>query len=269
MRIITRRDTGLLTQWTFGTGALDSDALAFITAAGITDATQQIAINTLVVELKGYGIWSKLLAIYPFVGGTATTHKFNLINPADTNAAFRLAFSGGWTHSNNGALPNGTNAYGDTFINASSLNLNSHSFGIYSRTNNTSSNQAYGVTDSLFASFIQNNISAGNFISGSGTTNLISYAANPTTSLLMGTRTSNTLFKAFRAGLIVGSNTNSISALPNFNIFLGARNNFLTPILFSVHELAFSFFGSGLTDTESVNLYTAVQNFNTTLNRQV
>ena len=29
-------------------------------------------------------------AIYPFVGGTATTHKFNLKDPADINAAFRL-----------------------------------------------------------------------------------------------------------------------------------------------------------------------------------
>ncbi len=57
----------------FGSGAapLDPDAQAFITAAGITDATQQSAINTLVTDLKGYGIWTKMKAIYPFVGGTS------------------------------------------------------------------------------------------------------------------------------------------------------------------------------------------------------
>ena len=56
----------------------DTDAQAFITAAAITDPTQQAAINTLVVDLKGYSIWTKMKAVYPFVGGTAATHKFNL-----------------------------------------------------------------------------------------------------------------------------------------------------------------------------------------------
>ena len=40
----------------FGPGIppVDPDAQAFITAAAITDPTQQAAINTLVVDLKGY-----------------------------------------------------------------------------------------------------------------------------------------------------------------------------------------------------------------------
>ena len=88
--------------------SLDVDAQAFITATGITDATQITAVNNLVLGLKGNNIWTKMKAIYPMVGGTATTHKFNLKNPLDTDAAFRLVFSGGWTHSANGALPNGT-----------------------------------------------------------------------------------------------------------------------------------------------------------------
>jgi hypothetical protein len=33
---------------------LDPDASAFISAAGITDATQQSALNALVAQLKGY-----------------------------------------------------------------------------------------------------------------------------------------------------------------------------------------------------------------------
>ena len=98
-----------------------SDAQKFILAAGITDATQKSAINTLVDDLKTYGIWSKTKAIYPMVGGTATTHKYNLKDPRDLDAAFRLSFSGGWTHSSNGALPNGITAYSDTFLNASSF----------------------------------------------------------------------------------------------------------------------------------------------------
>jgi hypothetical protein len=58
---------GLMRGITEGLSAVDADALAFITAAGITDATQQSAINQLVITLKGLSIWTKMKAIYPFV----------------------------------------------------------------------------------------------------------------------------------------------------------------------------------------------------------
>ena len=45
-------------------GGFDPDAQAFITAAGITDNTQKTAINTLVLDLKGYLIWTKFKAIF-------------------------------------------------------------------------------------------------------------------------------------------------------------------------------------------------------------
>jgi len=98
----------------------DPDAQLFFNAeaaAGVTlTTTEKDAVNQWVVDSKAANIWTKFKAIYPMVGGTATSHKFNLKNPLDTNAAFRLAFNGGWTHSSNGALPNGTNAYASTFL---------------------------------------------------------------------------------------------------------------------------------------------------------
>ena len=127
----------LINSFRFGGGApaVDPDAQAFITAASITDPTQQSAIDTLVTDLKGYGIWTKTKAIYPFVGGTASSHKFNLKDPQDTDAAFRLVFNGGWTHSVNGAQPNGVNGYADTFLTPSTaLSLNSSHLSYYSRT---------------------------------------------------------------------------------------------------------------------------------------
>ena len=90
----------LINSYKFGGGApaVDPDAQAFLTAAAITDPTITSAIDTLVVQLKADSIWSKMKALYPFVGGTASTHKYNLKNPLDTDAAFRLVFNGGWTH---------------------------------------------------------------------------------------------------------------------------------------------------------------------------
>ena len=49
-------------------GGFDPNAEAFITAAGITDPTQQNAINDLVLDLKAASIWTKFNALYPIVG---------------------------------------------------------------------------------------------------------------------------------------------------------------------------------------------------------
>ena len=130
---------------------LDPDAQAFLNAAGINDATITTAIDTLVIQLKAIGIWSKLKAIYPFVGGTATTHKFNLKNPADTNAAFRLLFSGGWTHSAAGILGNGSNTYADTFyIPTIQSDSQNNSLAVYVRNNiNTAQPYEMGASNDL------------------------------------------------------------------------------------------------------------------------
>jgi hypothetical protein len=132
--------------------SLDSDAQAFLTAAGITDPIISGAIDTLVVDLKAANIWSKMKAIYPMVGGSSSTHKWNLKDPRDLDAAFRLAFYGGWTHNSNGATPNGVNGYADTKIN-SNLELtliNMHfASALYSRTNNTdNSGNPYDIGNS-------------------------------------------------------------------------------------------------------------------------
>lgn len=250
-------------------GGVDSNAAAFFVATGITDLTIQEAINTLCVDLKKYGVFDKMKAIYPFVGGTATTHKFNLKDPRDLDVAFRLAFNGGWTHSSNGATPNGTNGYANTFLTPSSnLTLGSHSFGMYSRTSDLVGNKVYGAS-SISTNFLQNNISAGNFISGNAT-QLLSYTATPTTGLILGTRTSTTLFKGFRNNVSLGTNTTNASAIVNVPFYFGARNeNNATQVFFNSYQHAFGFLGDGLTDTEASNLYYSVQKFQTTLNRQV
>jgi hypothetical protein len=188
------------------TAAVDPDAQAFITAAGITNPTQQGAINTLVIALKGYSIWTKFKAIYPVVGGTASQHKYNLKDPRDLDAAFRLTFATGWTHSATGMTPNGTSAYADTFCSIlNNIGESSHAFGVYSRTNNTSGAQVYGAFNNSIK-FVQNNLTAANFVSGN-VTQIISYTANPTTGLIIGTRRSVTDFQAYRAGVSLGTNT--------------------------------------------------------------
>lgn len=250
--------------------SIDADAQAFITAAAITDATQQSAINTLVTGLKTDGIWTKMKAIYPFVGGTASTHKYNLKDPRDLDAAFRLTFSGGWTHSSTGALPNGTNAYADTkFKPLTNLVFDSLSFGIYSRTQNIIGTQIYGVRDTTNYFDMYHSVS-GKFFSTDGNGVTFTYTLTPTTGLINFSRTSNLSGKIYANGVLKATkSTPVISLVPNANFFLGARSDNGTPIWYNSYELGLQYISTGLTDADATNLYTRVQAFQTSLSRQV
>jgi len=253
----------------------DTDANAFISAASITDNTQKTAVNKLVADLKGYSIWTKMKAIYPIVGGTAASHKWNLKDPQDTNAAFRLVFTTGWTHSANGMTPNGTSAYADTFLNAATVisNINDGHLSYYSRTNNSGINQVEignrSITSSfdLFIKFGSSNL-AGACINMSDTNTFI----NTNNSIgLYHANQNNTpnVRKMFWNGSVLATQTVSQNEQPNLKIFIGARNFNNAVDHYSNRQCAFASIGNGLTDTEAANFYTAVQAFQTTLNRQV
>ncbi len=256
--------------------AVDPDAQAFITAASITNPTQQSAINQLVVDLKGYGIWTKMKALYPFVGGTASTHKFNLKDPRDLDAAFRLVFNGGWTHSSTGATPNGTNGYADTYlIPSTTLTLNNTHLSVYSRTNNAQdridigSEQASGNRMVMHIKWSDNNAYYDMY---NQSTNRITYAmgSNASTGLFVNNRSSNILHNIWRNGTKLATSTNATSgSLPPAKMFLSALGSTGATSFYSNRNLAFASIGDGLSDTEAANFYTAVQAFNTTLARQV
>jgi len=247
----------------------DPDAVAFLTAAGITDPTITSAICTLVISMKANGTWTKMKAIYPFVGGSSFSHRWNLKDPRDLDVAFRLQFFGFWVHSANGALPNGVNAYCNSFLIPSvTMSANSHSYGIYSRTNNTTGNRIYGTSASATVTLQHNivlSVTQGAFQSGNSP---ILYPIN-TQSLFVATRTSSTVFKTFRAGALLGSSIIPMTSLPAFNFYFAARNNSGTALQFTPHQLAFGFLGDGLTDAEAATFFTDVQAFETTLGRQV
>lgn len=261
-------------------GNIDADAQAFITAASITDITQKTAINQLVLDLKSYGLWTKIKAMYPFIGGTASTHKWNLIDPRDLDEAFRLVFSGGWTHSSNGALPNGVNAYANTFlIPSSNFSPYNMSLSYYSRTQDTSidgqdmGSSGFSFTEQYTITQYYNALSLKLYVAAryAGSNDFIGVNDTNTQGLLIGTRNSQTSAKMFFNGTQSGSTLTQSALYPisNFEIYLGCQNANGSAAEFSTRECAFSAIGYDLTDTEAANLYTAVQAFQTTLGRQV
>jgi hypothetical protein len=256
-----------------GTPAGDADALAFISAAAITDATQKSAIDKLVVDLKGYGIWTKMKGLYPFVGGTASQHKFNLKNPVDSNAAFRLTFYGGWTHSSSGILGNASNVFADTFFTPSANTAqNSFSFATYTTTNTNGlyCDLGYGVgtTGSCFVvSFnrwldTQKGIINSDLIYNSG-------ASLNSLGLFSYSRTAVNVMKNFKNGALNATSTTATNGNNAGKIAIGCQNNNGNISYPTNRNIAFAYMGDGFTDTENTNLYTAVQAFQTTLGRNV
>lgn len=255
--------------WQFS--SLDPDAQAFVTASGITNPTQQTAINNLVLSLKANSLWAKMKAIYPFVGGTATSHKFNLKNPLDTNAAFRLSFVGGWTHSANGALPNGTNAYANSFLVPSAqLSLNSTHISYYSRTTGATGN-CFGAANAGLTNRTLWQFGGGtNYISIYTTpANYFFYTGATSLSMLIANRTASNLMNAWQGNVKKATSTNPSVSLTSVAIYFGGNNANGTADTYSNAQCAFASVGDGLTDTDATNFYTAVQAFNTTLGRQV
>lgn len=262
-----------------GTLPVDADAQLFITNAAITDTTQKAAIDKLVVDLKGYGIWTKMKAIYPFCGGTAAQHKYNLRNPLDTDAAFRLVFNGGWTHSSTGALPNGTNAYANTFLNPlTKTTANSLSFNYYSKTNIDANGFhvfAGAIEAPNYLQFFQyQNSTYYDTYDPQVYNGRIIVPNTKTYGNFLGNRVLNTKQIYINSAKITPIDPNYSQgqggARPNLNLYLAAMNTVgNAAIYFSSLQCSFSSIGDGLTDTEAANYYTAIQAFQTTLGRSV
>jgi hypothetical protein len=250
------------------TPAVDPDAQAFITAAAITDPTQQSAIITLVADLKTYGVWTKMKAIYPIVGGTASSHKYNLKDPRDLDAAFRLTFATGVTHSATGMVSNGTSGYADTFVKpVIDLSLNNTHYGFYSRTNTNNTTIEMGVdqftnlVEIRTAGVTYHRVNGGGLVQHNDSNSLGFYTAN---------RTAVNVLNAWKNGVKLATSTGASSTPSASSIFLLALNSGVgVGQFYSTKECAFASIGDGLTDTEASNFYTAVQAFQTTLGRSI
>lgn len=244
----------------------DADAQAFfnrVTAAGgsLTN-TEKSAVNTLVLNMKSYGIWTSMKAVYPMVGASAAACAQNL-----KSASFTGTFSSGWTFASTGVTGNGTSSYFDTTFNPSSdASLSGLSFGGYLRKNLTTPIQVDGCFSGAY--FAQHNFISANMISGD-ISNLISYTGNPSQRMFVHRRTSSIFSQSYRDSTSLGTETNFANGLPNVNYIIGARNDSGTKVLYTSQEYAFYFFGLSLTNQNALDLTTAVNTFQTTLSRQV
>jgi hypothetical protein len=246
--------------------SFDADAQAFFdrvtTAGGSLSTTEKTAVNTLVIQMKTDGIWTKMKAIYPMVGASAAACAQNL-----KSSSFTGTFISGGTYASTGYTTNAlgymeTNIYPSTHLSQNSTHLS-----YYSRVNNSGPFVDMGIGSSPQL-FLLYNYSGTAFKAINRAESVSGTSFSPTTSLLIANRPNSTTEKHYRAGSLVDTLSISSTGINTNMIYLGAYNRTGAEWK-TARECAFASIGDGLTDTEASNLYTAVQAFQTTLSRQV
>ena len=246
----------------------DPDAATFLTINDYALEIYESAINTFVKSLKETNLWTAYSALYPLLSDginetRANQVKYNLINPIDSDAAYRLSFSGGVTYTSSGVLFGGVNGFASTFLSPSALGQNSLHLSVYSLTNTSGTLNDIGSQDNPLTS-------SSVLLIRDGTNNLTSRVnqsssnsvANATSlGLYTINRTASNVVNVWRGNTKI-INTTTASATPNnFDIYLGARNDGGTATLFSNREYGFASIGRGLTDDEVYNASIIIQRF--------
>lgn len=258
-----------LTRFSANCPSYDMDVLNFLSVAGITDTIIGDALNVFVTGMKADGTWVLCDAIYPFVGGTAHTHKFNLKNPVDSDAAFRILFNGGWSHSALGITPNGINSHADTRYNQQTNTvLDDNHISIYSQTNIQALYIDIGVSNgATSATDITPRYNSGGekcFMRNTTITDF--FLNNDSTGFFINNRPNSTTIKGVRNGVINTLTANS-TATVNYNYYLGAMNVTNTPTFRSIRTLSFASLGNSFTDAQLTMVNNRVQTLQSALSR--
>lgn len=254
------------------------EALAFIDSAAITNQTEKDAICNIVKQLKDSSLWSKMFAVYPMVGRSASSCKWNLIDPRDLNTSYRLVFYGGLTFDSTGMTGNGVNGYADpsfTGLNFDSLMYGS--YGIYLSKNLDELTCAMGMRVEISSNAISLTPRLSNTAYCSFTSNFIASTNTDSRGIYIATRTSRTSSKTFKNNSVLATHNTFINAGSGAygylkSLVLLARSDDYNYGLnkrgyFSNNTCGFAFFGAGLSDAESATMHTIINTFITTLGR--
>jgi surface protein len=263
------------TQTPTSTQTYDSSAQAYFDATGIVDNTIKNAVNNLVLSLKSDGLWAKGEIINPVAGGTATTHKFNLKDPRDSDEAYRLTFFGTVAHTSTGMQGNGVTGYANTFLNPNTVypTTGLMSLGIYSRTNINESRSDIGAISTAAPNYCQiYSRLNGRFYGQVNSPNITASALNDDSrGWFFASRTGslNTFIQKNQIATVFSEQNQNVGMVNN-NILVMAQTDTLgNPSLYSTKQIAFVWVGDSLDTDEANTLYNIIQTYQTALSRNV
>ena len=248
----------------------------FTEAAGITDATQIAALKTFVGDLLAINTSEpgfidfetpssgKIKAIYPFIGGAEASHKFNLVDPRDDDAAFRLEFTqnGGskadYYESAANVAANTNLIPADVFtgdcqiieyiIEGTGINGvrdNGKYFDI--TTKNTADNKFYGNVK----------------VTGD---NVVANALDDAACFSVKRQAGNV--KTYINGALFKSEAKDVGTLPSLVAYIGAIN-LSGSIIYNTSKYATIIYCDAIDDASEILIYNAIHKFNKNLSREI
>jgi len=255
------------------TQPLYSAATAFISAVeGGGDTltnTEKSAINQLVGDLTNYSLINVFDAFYPFVGGTSSSTKWNLLNPVDTDLGFRITWYGGMTFSSSGVLGNSTNSGGNSYVNPSSYT--GMCMGVYINqglTPTPTEDYDMGGYDFVLADYMISlgyNSKTTRFVNFAGTSYITTTNGSYSNSLLIGQSSGGTTQLIQNTTELVSGSETFQQTNQSCGIGCSWRGSPVEP---SGRGYSVAFIGgNALNPTQISNLNTTINNFNTALGR--
>lgn len=233
-------------------------------------------------EWPGTGFWPLewiFQFFYPFVGTSAVSNRFNLVDPAK----FQIQWSGGVTHDYNGVTGNGSTGYGDTLcpLTGGTVTDSYVLYGVYSRTASSVDtvelgNESPTGVDHRVNIWCRNSAGSATCFNGVTTAYATGAVAN-SQGLLVGMRSTGVFLGLYRNGVRIGSNVTTAPTPPDPAATFAILRAGTTTGSFSSRNLALAFltFPAGYggttpnvwTDAKMTELYNIVQQFQTMMLR--
>lgn len=276
--------------WTITFNEYETFTQAFVTAVsaeGVSlDTTTKQALQDFEVGAKAVGnLWTKLHAIYPMVGASGKSHKYNFKDPRNADDAYRLKFYNGTIstplsdsdaiHTANGIEFDGIGKFADThYVPSTSASLNSAHISVYIRTNSAFAGDDISVNDidAGAGSRIVAKWDDGNSYNGLHGSIFNSVSNVDSRGYYIANRSGATSFTLFRNNTSIITNSNASVALPTVAYSLGGRRTKSGTVAvnnFSNKNQAFVTIGESLTTEEQTALHDLVVAFQTALGRNV
>lgn len=227
------------------------------------DSTRKGHIDTLVGALRTAGVWSKLDALYVTAAADAQAAQRNWI--AD---AYNLTPVNSPTFTaDRGYAGNGSSSYintGLTLSSASKFVQDSASLGIWCRTDSSANQLEAGARisvssrQSLLSARNASGVAEGRINRDISETGI---AVASSVGLLVATRTSSTLTTLYKNGSSIGTYSNTSVVPAPHELYLLAANTAGTANVFSSRQVSVAWAGGGLTGSENVAIYNALNTY--------
>jgi len=257
----------------------DPDAAAYLAAVisnggtGI-DATVSAATETLFLDLKSNGLYSKMYAFYPMLGATSGSTSLNGIR---SNSTYDLTYNGSFTYSVSGTTGDGLTGWANTNFNSNSFLQDNMSMGFYQFTQNTPTKSEEIIIGQSFGSIfpqaqIATRLGTARFMRFGSTTSVQQNAGGNYNGFYVASRTTSPAGYLYRNG----NTTPTLSASTTYTVGGAARPiavwNFYqdTGVYsngYANQGLSFIFLGEGLSSSEVGTFSSIVNTFQTTLGR--